>query len=1110
MDTMKRTVFKKAKLAAAIALTSSTLAMTGCLVEGDDAESVSNSNTSSALGNNHQRVTAPKGSVMGIVQDTNGNPISGATVYIGSTTAVTTDGGTYQFDDVAAVQLQVAGVANYAGDAVQIVIVPPQGYLGATVTVTPTAVLDAGQAEDSSDVATASTSTFVDGFSANAGTAVLPALTASVKGHVQDNVTGSHELLVGESIALDMLSVNTVSQQQVQNGVSTSYQTLSYTSVIDADGDFLIENAPADSLLDFVFEDFKISDGSVENVTTIDEQLAVNIDTIEVTPIAPVDTVAPFVVGVDNIVDKTKTPGLLKDDVTNQLVIHFSEGLTGAAVDQIGSDDANSVIIRDVDANGYLEVASLVVTGSQLTITLTQDLTPGNIIHVNLLKSDFMDQAATPNTLIKSDAVGFNDNASSTNENDYLRLILKTFTEDDLEAVTPTLAQHSLDVTLDDIGLVQLSSTAFNDVVDGDEEGQAGIQQLNSAENNDGLLNDASQRLGALASALNKTIGGGAIAVETNVARISFAPTSASKYEMKVYNANGADAGTVNSAKFVGVEQGSTGSAFKADGTGTVIEAVLTNVEPGYSVEITPFDELGYPGNSHSMMLVDNVAPTTILQDSYGILVTDEGNSDSSGVVSLEYGDGGEQASGEEVNVGAPYFNLTPRLLGQVDGTDDGANDESDDINTFVGMYELNTKNKHASDVISNKDPEEHYIDPDLNIYDANAYASYVASGEKVDGESGQLRRTVSVAFSEDVTLTAAPVFDGVSADSIVAGSFVAAPDIARDDNGGMPGTESETDAAGAVIPADAWADLIRFDIEDVYQFSKNENGSVLDFQNAIQDVAVNPNAGATNAKVVFRDMIPALVTEASYLGDRLIVKFDKAVVIDADDSIELNLGGVSISLANEEDFSLNEDGMTLTVYPDAWGGGSEMTIATAFNLGRYNQASPASDEFDGDINLTHAKLNFSEVETATGVSWKLYNDGIHSKDYGFEEPQFAVVNELFDFEVDGDAQIGAGDDEIELTLTSTHRIDFDGIDISDSDVLKGFINWSGGAIDEISEVIETKPEGKEEYKYKATLTLESAASEADEITFSLPGSSWTSAYDNTLIDGVDPIDVED
>ena len=58
---MEHSIFKKARLAAAIALVSSTTLMTGCLFEGDEAKSV----TTAEVGNNSERVQTPVGTVMG-------------------------------------------------------------------------------------------------------------------------------------------------------------------------------------------------------------------------------------------------------------------------------------------------------------------------------------------------------------------------------------------------------------------------------------------------------------------------------------------------------------------------------------------------------------------------------------------------------------------------------------------------------------------------------------------------------------------------------------------------------------------------------------------------------------------------------------------------------------------------------------------------------------------------------------------------------------------------------------------------------------------------------------------------------------------------------------
>ena len=130
---MENTFYKKAKLATAIALVSSTTLLTGCLVDGNKANSVTTSTTTAAIGSNGVATTAPKGSVQGIVQDTNGNPIAGATVHIGNRTTTTSSGGTYQLDNVAVSGIEIANDDDYFGGSIRIVILPPAGYLGAVV-----------------------------------------------------------------------------------------------------------------------------------------------------------------------------------------------------------------------------------------------------------------------------------------------------------------------------------------------------------------------------------------------------------------------------------------------------------------------------------------------------------------------------------------------------------------------------------------------------------------------------------------------------------------------------------------------------------------------------------------------------------------------------------------------------------------------------------------------------------------------------------------------------------------------------------------------------------------------------------------------------------------
>src|SRR5690554_7360528 len=68
--------FKKARLATAVALISSTALLTGCLVDGDKSNSTSNTTHQDADRIVISQQQAQKAQVVGIVQDTNGNPVA--------------------------------------------------------------------------------------------------------------------------------------------------------------------------------------------------------------------------------------------------------------------------------------------------------------------------------------------------------------------------------------------------------------------------------------------------------------------------------------------------------------------------------------------------------------------------------------------------------------------------------------------------------------------------------------------------------------------------------------------------------------------------------------------------------------------------------------------------------------------------------------------------------------------------------------------------------------------------------------------------------------------------------------------------------------------------
>lgn len=189
------------------------LGMVGC-DSGAIEEAINNADPDAAGG--FETINAPKGTITGHVQDTNGNPIAECTVYFSGTKRTTNKGGNYVFADVAVTQTVKLNVGNNLVPALSITIVPPTGYLGATVTVLPTAQIFETDTGTNAETDTNSTTTFIDGFLVQAGTAVLPATNATVKGVVRRSDT---EAPVGSvSVGLDFDSVGAVNQEQPQDG----------------------------------------------------------------------------------------------------------------------------------------------------------------------------------------------------------------------------------------------------------------------------------------------------------------------------------------------------------------------------------------------------------------------------------------------------------------------------------------------------------------------------------------------------------------------------------------------------------------------------------------------------------------------------------------------------------------------------------------------------------------------------------------------------------------------------------------------------------------------------------------------------------------------------
>lgn len=212
-DVLKKPMFEKSKLSVAVSMVlalSGGVLLSGCDGGGDTS-------TTNAV-DSYERVKDARVVVVGVVQDTNGNPIftsstdskgvttnKGVSVYVAGKT-VETDPmtGAFRVEGV-----EVANVNSQANAApvstIPVVVQAPSGeYLGATVTVNPFAQVESG---NNGAAANATNNLLlIDGMIASAGVIVLPKLEATVTGYLRNQLTQA-PVPQGTSIALDLVTV---------------------------------------------------------------------------------------------------------------------------------------------------------------------------------------------------------------------------------------------------------------------------------------------------------------------------------------------------------------------------------------------------------------------------------------------------------------------------------------------------------------------------------------------------------------------------------------------------------------------------------------------------------------------------------------------------------------------------------------------------------------------------------------------------------------------------------------------------------------------------------------------------------------------------------------
>lgn len=1006
---MERKIFHKAKLATAIALVSTTTLLTGCIVDGDRSSAVTTTVQEDASRISITDQATPLAQILGLVQDTNGNPVVGARVSIGNAAATTDANGAYAISNVPVTGF-TGNASGAAATALQVSIVPASGtHLNATVSVTPQAstivqTID-GASGNTEDALLAIVTT--DGLAVSAGITVVPAMQSNVTGVLRDAATG--EVVANTVIGLELLGVNGVGQQQTQNaGAGTSYGVSTFQAATDANGVFSFTALPMDAEFDLAIEGWTFSAlaGGVEGTKTLGGEFSTtpevanqNIGTVTANLITSADAIAPFVTSVNGVVVNAAT-GVLNDDLdgTQGLTVNFSEPLQQIA-------DENSIYMYNKTLSDTIDIASFAQSadGKSLTITTANPIAQDQEFEIYLSVVDFQDiannvlddstSASNPATF-QGQATPLYDDTAGVTSVGTVRLTLKTFADPVTEAnAVVGLVQELGDAGTSAFELIQSLNTTFADV----DTGTVRTDDLDIEQLNDPL---AATLLTDLSNSTYTEPGLGAdkpAAVKTDVARIQFTivtdPTAADFTESDTYLLTLTDtSGNLQDFTVVAPEVAVDPTNITVNGDKTVtivledgfsgdLDLLLDGVEPNDTITISSLTSFGTVDGVVSQVLTDQIAPTTVLQRSYGQgLKTDA-------TVGVSYGNGGELAELTTATVGTPIINITPRLITPQAGlaiplpvasTWTALRDEAQDTAPDDGNSDVNlTANTFT---------------PGITAYDATAIAAWSVG-----------QRTIGIAVSEDVSLTATdPVDDAVQ----VLDGWTVQNDVVKND-----------------IDGDITAiDLIHVDVPNVIDFANVDHGKTIDFTNAITDASGNVAAAGNNAKVVIRDLMPPLLTSAVYNGEQIVLTYNENVVLDGD--TDFILDAADLGAANNVTITATADNTTVV--------GNTVTISRA-DIGDLDSEvsfDRGTFDHDGDNNVTtadaaHGVIYSVEVQDANGTSWANWDGGVGLVDI----PGIAIRDDAGVFELSGSptpTNFTATSTSFTVVYRFSHRIDLE------------------------------------------------------------------------------------
>ncbi|WP_119393194.1 carboxypeptidase-like regulatory domain-containing protein [Salinibius halmophilus] len=1014
-------------------------------------------------------VTAPRGMVTGTVVDSNGNPLAGVRVGIAGQVVETNELGTYVFEEVRATGVDTIDAARTQYLQVTILggAIGDSNYMGAKVNVLPRAQIFEGESVDGAGLDAQTNVTFVDGFVAEAGVAVLPELKSSISGRLIDSSNG--QPLPNVKVALDVDSVSgAVSVSNGVSGVQTLYSSAALpTATADADGYFRFDNLPADTSFTLALENeversFDVKDLDPTSVNTDNEDIVTDLKQVMVDVTEFVDDVAPYIVRVTNVIADGESGQIVRN--SNQVELVFSE-----PVDVRDLTTVRASAFKDGTASRVPVIASqgsdktrLLLSFESESASNTLEEVKGREIQIYIPRGVIVDTSSLKNGLVgsnlNSSALKFTTSQSGEQDKNtaaHVRITLNNYDDLKLDNIAVVPAQMGDDGSdpMQALDVIQKQSNSFADA----DDVKVGIQQLNVAE--------AKGRLDALLKAYTDKLGFDAALVETTVARVSVdtSPAGAAYFTARVIDSVSGETKKTAEVSFVNsplsvTENSAEGvnTFYVRTGASEVQEALVSKIEPGDILEITSYDSFGTPGEPVTLPLVDNVPPTTSLQFAYG---TDPAEN----TTKVEfYGQGGELSSytGSQSQIGMPILPLTPRLLVEVDGTNNGPNDDAAQLRQLRKLYNLNTVSADERLEVIGKP----IIDPASGVYDRNAYRAFA--------DNADLSATVGVAFTESVDLVNTDLVTySNSAATVTPSDWKVANDIVA------------TDIGGEVSEVD----LLQFSVPDIYQFALEQSGDyIFDFTGAVSDLAGNVTDTDTNAKIQIQDQMPPLVKTARYFilesgtdfpTDALEVVFDKPVAkvengkaVISETELTFALGATTITVDGSEDYIVPENELNkLILLPSSWGG--DLTRQSVFTLPAYQQNGAWPFQSSVFANA-HAEFAFENIPAAvSGKSWADYSEIM-------DAPKFALVNEISVFATQSPFTLTKGSaKELIVKVSVTHPLNDERIlgagrviTGAESTTVTGLFSVASGVTAENVTSVTVTREGLGDYTFKITL----------------------------------------